>query len=779
MLTAIEYLVVEDLVSRGRGTLFHLLSEADVDSFRCLASVSLLPADTWQLEPSQYPFTAAIRRVSRLPQIRKAPSKGPLDDRQWREMIEVPLLILLVPREVPEWIYRLADRRDVGVLSHREEILSSLGKDPRFHTGLLKEGRDLHESYRVISELMKRVLTSDQLDEPTARVWNELLAHDLFEQRQRLAFLPALSLPLPWDGRPAAYLLNRLSNMVEQPSLVPYPESRAEGAHILPYTLDMAVNACAGLSMLETGREMPSSWHVPVEKLREYYDYLTSTDSPEKSARWWELVERVSRPGRKAAFICVPVPRIELLRKDLPTSLRPDSDHREGTGVKVQAVRDFVKGETRTNFKTPMQRYWYESIQETLLFEQRVLSLQSAWLAGSILAIPYQTRPMPGHLYAQVRDLNLAFSKGSPKISEMFNRLEAALGDALPPHIRAELAQGSAPVVFFSDLPYEWAAVNSAAAVDWPVCLSRPVSRVPVSFSHWDILSAIAQGEIAIDRTRPDRVLILDLIEASDPVRLYTDRFIAISESLDQRYSYARPATAEELSALLRERTPDIIVVDAHGRYDSHRDEVRIALGRDLVNLDEVLPPQRTPPVWILSACAASVPGAIRGTVVRQLLSRGAICVIAALHRIDAFTAAIFVGRLLTEIFSPVRAGMATSFLDVFFNTQFTTAVLYDPLLPLIRQGESVQEIGEAVTRVIRGYWRQMHGRDIDPKVSRIEAANRIGELLAQEGLADRQRGLAQAGRLTPETLLFTAFGLPHRIGLTSGRAHTEGSRAL
>lgn len=81
----------------------------------------------------------------------------------------------------------------------------------------------------------------------------------------------------------------------------------------------------------------------------------------------------------------------------------------------------------------------------------------------------------------------------------------------------------------------------------------------------------------------------------------------------------------------------------------------------------------------------------MRGCFVRKLLSLGAISVVATLAPVNAFAASMFVGKLLTDIYSPVPRGRDRDFHDVFFDTQVSTAVLYDPMLPLMRKAMQQQ----------------------------------------------------------------------------------------
>ncbi|HET6176088.1 MAG TPA: hypothetical protein VFE61_04090 [Candidatus Sulfotelmatobacter sp.] len=127
----------------------------------------------------------------------------------------------------------------------------------------------------------------------------------------------------------------------------------------------------------------------------------------------------------------------------------------------------------------------------------------------------------------------------------------------------------------------------------------------------------------------------------------------------------------------------------------------------------------------------------------------------------------MFVGRLLTDIYHPPVPGMYKSFDQVFFSTQYTTALLYDPLLPLFRQAERDAKVKDALGHVLSNFFAWSAARQIDDvRKYRHEIAHFVGEQMLRYGLTRKYAGLVQGGHVKPETLLFTAFGIPGHIEL-------------
>ena len=267
--------------------------------------------------------------------------------------------------------------------------------------------------------------------------------------------------------------------------------------------------------------------------------------------------------------------------------------------------------------------------------------------------------------------------------------------------------------------------------------------------------------------TKPEQVLVLDLIEKGDIIRPYSDTFREVSDRIGQRYTYSAPQTRDELAAVLLDVRPTVVILDAHGAYDARKDVLSLRIGDRQINVDDLLPHGLIPPIWILSACDASVTGAIRGCFVRKLLGQGAICVIASLSKIDAFTASMFVGRFLTHIYSPVRPDLSDTLDIVFFNAQYTTALLYDPLLPLIRRAETDPSLRKPLGSVMSDFMQWVGVRELDVRRHKYEIATFLAEALERYGLTQLQEQYEKAGFIRPETLLFTAFGAPGHVQLS------------
>jgi hypothetical protein len=160
------------------------------------------------------------------------------------------------------------------------------------------------------------------------------------------------------------------------------------------------------------------------------------------------------------------------------------------------------------------------------------------------------------------------------------------------------------------------------------------------------------------------------------------------------------------------------------------------------------------------------VVGSIIGTLTRELFDHGALSIVGTLHKIAADVASLFVGKILTEIFSPPVWSQVETFLDAFFNAQLTTAVLYDPMFPLMRKCGSDPTKMRQLARVFESYLTEM-SKPMDSKEFRMKAANLLNELLQENQLREMYEQIQNSGLVVPETLLYSIFGLPNSVRLS------------
>ncbi len=757
--TSFMYLLIEERgdVDIRHMSLFHLIDSDEFLLLRSFMALQHFPASLFDLLQSDKPFSAAMRRRTQLPQFRKMlpTAVHPL---YWEDMLQTPGVVIMTGNVLPEWLVKLSDVRPVALLTSSEQTLRKAKPLTNVPAGLLKGLADIREFYRVVGELIERLrAVPDLLDQ----IPDKLLTIDtsnLLALRPRLEFIDYLPSPQPWAGRSAAILYNRLSNAAEEPSLLG-PEFD-DAPMCPPAMLNWATAACGVLMAREHGLGIPRSAGVKPAEVNRLATLLRSSATPkEKFDRFMSVGRLVSGGGDiRRPFLTVPVPRLDALRK--PTAgMTPDLVEPLHRRIATRAVTDFLGGEKQSEFESSDAKDIYVTTQHTILQEQRLLACEAVWLSSVDDRVPIQLRPFRGDVPNALRDFVNALTNNSKKSSELFQVLEIALAESLPPGIVDSVLKRASSVMLFSDYPYEWTLIE-----DRPLCLYRPTARVPLSMNSWYNMSAALLEPYKLTPASPDKVLILDLIERQDKIRPYSEAFIRSSANIGNKFTRASPKNAKEARQLIRELSPEIVLIDSHGRYEQQKDEVSIQMDGNWCAFNELLSGPPTPPVWIVSACETAQAEALRGCVVRSLLSRGAYTVVATLARVDGFIASMLAGRLLADVYQPLPNGGERSFLDIFFTTQLTTALIYDPLLPLVHKAETDPEIRNRFNQMRLEIVHWLHGKALDRTTCDEEIATKLSECLMNHDLYDLHRNLQAAGHIRPETLLFSIYGFPDRV---------------
>src|SRR3990167_1120634 len=215
----ITYILAGVPKAEREGAIFHLLNKSDVFQLRCLMTLLSLPYDLSELNPNYPSFACALGRLLHAPTFVRAPSDIKWSGADWQHLKNSSAVIVLINGPIPSWVRELAACRPVGILTPEEIVASESQLITGVHTALLKGFEDLVESYRVLSQIVTVEAANAALQEEERAFLENLSRVDLFRSRPRLSFIPPIPLPQDLRWRPAAYLLNRLSNNVDNPSL--------------------------------------------------------------------------------------------------------------------------------------------------------------------------------------------------------------------------------------------------------------------------------------------------------------------------------------------------------------------------------------------------------------------------------------------------------------------------------------------------------------------------------------------------------------------------------
>lgn len=417
--TRIAYVIVQDATVQRYSSIFRLVPEANIRLLRCFMTAAFLPGGASRIRAGGRPFTEAAIRVQDLPQIRIAGSHNTPDETLWAGMTDMPLVVLMVGEALPVWAETLAVQRPVVVLSQDEAVLRAaegLGMFP----GLLAGKEDLREFYRALQKLCATVSEGTRWSPTVREAIAPLGTGDLFGERSRLNFVPPMALPPTDQGRSAAYLYNRLSISVDEPSLAPSASPGSE--RFFRVGLRRMLWACRVLSLVEPSTEPPASLGIsPTELADRYAKLVGNTDPREKYELLLRLGGRINDSRPRAHLVTVPIPRRDLVRGHVPDRAEIAPEFKRWSGVRLKAVKDLAAGHSGSWPSRQRSRSVYDNARDTLLYEDRLLACQAAALAARIDAEPSQIGPAHSLIQNDVANLNRRIeARHSNKVAALF-----------------------------------------------------------------------------------------------------------------------------------------------------------------------------------------------------------------------------------------------------------------------------------------------------------------------------------------------------------------------
>jgi hypothetical protein len=148
----IHYLFVEETNPLARHSIFHLQRESEMELLRCFMAYLQLPADADRIMPAGQPFFDAVLRYRNVGTFRKA-SSADLPHALEQDLLDIPLLCLMLGRTVPVWAKALAETHPMIVLSQIEATIEESRALPGMFSGLLHGTEDLRVFYAALRGL--------------------------------------------------------------------------------------------------------------------------------------------------------------------------------------------------------------------------------------------------------------------------------------------------------------------------------------------------------------------------------------------------------------------------------------------------------------------------------------------------------------------------------------------------------------------------------------------------------------------------------------------------
>jgi hypothetical protein len=706
------------------------------------------------------PFSAAGSRLKRTPGFRELdfPSDKPIYDHPL--LNEMPVVVIVVADLFPPDLAYLALRKPFVVLSSSHLAYSRARSIPNVFSVHLGGDDDLFRIYEAISSVLRSLLLKRNAPPALSKLRTQLEEGSLFSKRPRLAFIEPLSIAPPDEGMAASYLINRLANTIETVTF-----GSPDTLRSVSDRLEWLKLAVVSFALVEQDFYQGSSANLSINELK---DVMAALEGPLSHRDKFDLILQTGRTiemngPRGVSFVTVPAIRSKILKGDWPGSDKGRRLEHWQQNLVAKSVREFCSDKRPSlseNLDDNPIRY---HTQVLLAKEQQLLGCQATILAGRSFARPISLKPFVSGHFEQIEALQHTLYGQSTKAMQQFRAYQLKLASIFPAESLADMRDHGITIVFYSDLPLEWAMVEGL-----PLCLLRPVSRIPISLIRWPTLSAVMESESHISISHPQKTLVLDFMADHEAVKPYSRMMRNNLSKNGLDLTYASPRSPQAVIAELNANQPEIVFVDAHGRYDAYADKLYLTLGDTAFDVDILFGDGLVPKVWVMSSCQTTMTEALSGCIARKMLSRGAICVIGTLSSVEAMLASLFFSVLVREIYIGTSFPRSRTLDEAFHNTQIYMTTVWEPLLPLLRRFESDAQMTMRINAFLDELRTRRPGRPPEATLQQQLLADTIemNECLERHGLLETHKNLSNSGRAFPETLLFSAFGFPKGVEL-------------
>ena len=199
-------------------------------------------------------------------------------------------------------------------------------------------------------------------------------------------------------------------------------------------------------------------------------------------------------------------------------------------------------------------------------------------------------------------------------------------------------------IVLISDLPFEWAEINSV-----PLAFSHDVCRIP-EISYAGIMSQFmsnAYARINIDKDILNKTLVVFGNNEADFQRWHK---IVQSEKVNIGCQFAVCRSISELKKKLDEIEPKFVIFDCHGGINKETGETYLEIGEDLLTTSKIIEHNISIPIVFLSACGTTPTYGLFNSVANGFFQNGSLSVTSTYLPIGVDSGGLLYTRVLMSL---------------------------------------------------------------------------------------------------------------------------------
>ncbi|PRS31713.1 hypothetical protein C6W19_21665 [Bacillus sp. RJGP41] len=319
-------------------------------------------------------------------------------------------------------------------------------------------------------------------------------------------------------------------------------------------------------------------------------------------------------------------------------------------------------------------------------------------------------------------------------------------------------------ITVFSDFPIGLAILPG---YNEPLCCIKPISHRPLT-----PLTRALQFELPRVNEHyighEFKVLIIECLLISDPIRKYSDQgwkqvkdMFKEKEKAQVHYNEAK--SVHELKEILNANMDaDILVISAHGTYDSDNNFAGLVIGDDIWLAYE--DDYHVPPLVILSACHVAPRGLGAVTVNDMFLRAGAKAVLGTLIPVNVMKNALITIRLFVQILEALNGRLSFRSLDEAWQWVVATNAVNDIL-------DSSKKLKKWAHTRVDGNRSPIEVFMEDKSRNRLKMGNVhndtiqiLREMAEEDGLLEQFDATISSQGYFPESCFYILSGFPENI---------------
>lgn len=298
-----------------------------------------------------------------------------------------------------------------------------------------------------------------------------------------------------------------------------------------------------------------------------------------------------------------------------------------------------------------------ESHSGSAVLRQRTQELHTfttglALRAASYLCPVIRLPPAINHVNPEVIKLTNTLAKSQShvrKIAKVATALFDRLTDAVDNKFMERIDQDHTHIKLVANAPLEWLPVRGL-----PLALRHCTSRIPATPGGLTFGQLSPSPEIRLTLEHFREILILRSFKRDDPLRSDLETAVKATcltngDAIPARFVDVRDR-AEFINALNGFGSA-LVIFDGHGIHPKESDIATLQLADEAVNLWDLRQKVMMPPIFFACACDTHAVNRSHVTTASGLLNCGVRSVIASFMPIRSNTAAVFVARMLLQVF--------------------------------------------------------------------------------------------------------------------------------